>query len=785
MRAPSPAVVLGLAIAATLAGCAAAPDAIAVRLEDAVATVTVDGKAFATVHTGAEPRPFVFPLIGSDGIAVTRPFPMVESPGEQKDHPHHVSLWFAHGDVGGFDFWQGAKNKERIALAGGPIAAVEQGAACVRASYRWLAGDDTLVCTEDRLYRFGVHDGARTVDVDVTLRPTDRALVLGDTKEGTFAVRVRQALCVDGEGAAGRLFDSEGRRDGAVWGKRARWIDDVGTIEGREVGVAMFDHPANHGHPTWWHARTYGLLAANPFGVHDFEKRPPGTGALTVQPNAGEARSAAMTVAGVAITITQAAPPCAVTAEASASNFDHSGGRGFVRVFSNRAGCLWTVANLPAWISTVVTGGTGGGQSFDFTVAPNAGLARSATFLVGQSSITLSQSGSPASASGLRFVALPPCRMVDTRTGGGKTGAFGPPMLASAQSRTIPVPTSGCGVPASALAYAINVTVVPIGALGYLTVWPAGQPQPFVSTLNAFQGEVVANAAIVPAGVGGAVDVYASNPTHLIVDINGYFTDQPVADLLFYPVAACRVIDTRAGQGMPPGLGPPSFDAASQRSFALASGRCGIPARARAYSLNLTVVPHEPLAYISAWPTGQTRPLVSVLNSFDGRVAANAAIVPAGLGAAIDIYASNRTDVIADINGYFAPDDGRGHYFFPANPCRAVDTRPGQGTVGEFGPPSMLAGEARVFPLPLSRCGLPASAAAWSANVTVVPAGVLSYLSMGPDGAPVPFVSTLNSFDGRVVANAAITAAGASGGIQVYTTDRTDVILDLNGWFRR
>ena len=82
--------------------------------------------------------------------------------------------------------------------------------------------------------------------------------------------------------ATGRLANSEGQRNGEVWGKRARWIDDSGTVEGREVGVAIFDHPGNHGHPTWWHARTYGLLAANPFGVHDFEQKPPGTGTLTV-----------------------------------------------------------------------------------------------------------------------------------------------------------------------------------------------------------------------------------------------------------------------------------------------------------------------------------------------------------------------------------------------------------------------------------------------------------------------------------------------------------------------
>lgn len=78
------------------------------------------------------------------------------------------------------------------------------------------------------------------------------------------------------------LTNSEGARKAAVWGKRARWIDAAGIVDGHPVGIAMFDHPDNHAHPTWWHARAYGLLTANPFGVHDFEKRPPGTGTLSV-----------------------------------------------------------------------------------------------------------------------------------------------------------------------------------------------------------------------------------------------------------------------------------------------------------------------------------------------------------------------------------------------------------------------------------------------------------------------------------------------------------------------
>jgi len=116
-----------------------------------------------------------------------------------------------------------------------------------------------------------------------------------------------------------------------------------------------------------------------------------------------------------------------------------------------------------------------------------------------------------------------PCRVVDTRTFG-LTGLFGPPSMAAGETRTFTIPSGACAnIPATAQAYSFNVTVVPPGPLIYLTAWPAGEAQPFVSTLNSFQGTVVANAAIVPAGAGGAVSFFVTDATNLIVDINAYF----------------------------------------------------------------------------------------------------------------------------------------------------------------------------------------------------------------------------------------------------------------------
>ena len=423
--------------------------------------------------------------------------------------------------------------------------------------------------------------------------------------------------------------------------------------------------------------------------------------------------------------------------------------------------------------SAYVTGFT---ESPDFpTHAPFQATLR------GSSTAFVTKLATPATA--LVFVPVTPCRVADTR-GNGKTGAFGPPSIGGGSSRDFPIPSSGCGIPTSAQAYSLNVTVTPPGPLAYLSIWPSGQPQPVVSTLNSFTGRVVANAALVPAGANGAISVYVSDTTDVIVDINGYFVPSGVVSgaLAFYPATPCRVADTR-DLTKPAGFGPPSLAAGATRNFAIPQSPCGIPSSAQAYSLNFTAVPPGPLTYLSTWPAGQAQPVVSTLNSFDGKVVANAAIVPAGSSGAISVFASNATDVVIDINGYFAVPGGSGALsFYAATPCRAADTR-GNGFTGPFGPPTLSGNATRTFPLPSSSCGIPTAAQAYSLNMTVVPPGPLTYLTTWPTGQPQPVVSTLNSFDGRVVANAAIVPAGSAGSTSVYVSNPTDLIIDVNGYF--
>jgi hypothetical protein len=360
--------------------------------------------------------------------------------------------------------------------------------------------------------------------------------------------------------------------------------------------------------------------------------------------------------------------------------------------------------------------------------------------------------------------------VADTR---GPKGPFGAPPISGGTSRDFAIPNSVCGIPPTAAAYSLNVTVVPSGMLGYLTVWPSGEYQPIVSTLNSYDGRIKANAAIVPAGAGGAISVYASNTTNVLLDIDGYFTPVSGSTLAFYPLTPCRVVDTRGPAG---DLGAPYLKGrAPGRAFPiLEASACNIPSAAQAYSLNFTAVPHQPLGYLTAWPTGQKQPVVSTLNALTGTVTANAAIVPTGQGGNISVYVTNDTDLLIDINGYFGAPGQGGLSLYPVMSCRVLDTRFTKGAFsGKLNPPVNVVG---------APCGVSSAAQAFVLNATVIPKAALGYLTLWPDGASQPVVSTLNAYDGAVTSNMAIVPT-TNGWIDAFATNPTQLILDSSSYF--
>jgi len=244
--------------------------------------VEIDGQPFTTLYMGpATTKPYLHPLRSASGKAVTRYYPMEEREGERRDHPHQRGLWFTHGDVNGYDFWanevsQKGPNKGKVVL--NKVLAVRSGSkqGVLEVSFDWLDPAGKPILNERRTMVFHSDPRLRMVDFDLRLTALQQ-VKFGDTKEGTFALRLAASLEEPARGApptparTGKMVNAEGLEgERQVWGKRSAWVDYFGEVEGEKLGVAIFDHPGNPKHPTYWHARGYGLFAANVFGEHDF-----------------------------------------------------------------------------------------------------------------------------------------------------------------------------------------------------------------------------------------------------------------------------------------------------------------------------------------------------------------------------------------------------------------------------------------------------------------------------------------------------------------------------------
>jgi hypothetical protein len=239
--------------------------------------VQVNDLPFTVYRFKGYPRPILYPVFGPGQDPMTRSFPIEDALGEARDHPHHKSIWFAHGNVNGVDFWGEKGTIESVSVATDELNSQ------VISTNRWRSKDQT-VCTDRTRVRFGASELKRWIDYDVTIFASEGDVLLGDTKEGTFAIRTHPDLQLSANPEAGvpevfgHALNSEGERDQAIWGKRAKWVYYYGPVDGMDVGIVFMDHPQNLRHPTTWHARDYGLVAANPFGLHDFLGEPAKSG---------------------------------------------------------------------------------------------------------------------------------------------------------------------------------------------------------------------------------------------------------------------------------------------------------------------------------------------------------------------------------------------------------------------------------------------------------------------------------------------------------------------------
>jgi hypothetical protein len=244
---------------------------IAVEKVDGGVEIKVGDQPFTTYLFQSKVKPILWPIIGPTGKEMTRAWPMrTGNPDEKTDHPHQRSFWFTHGEVNGIDFWaETAKgnqgqivHKELVKAEGGPMGTVVT-------KNDWLGPDGAKILSDVRTLRFGASDQQRWIDFDVTLTAEADEVKFGDTKEGSFGLRIAESMRTDRK-TGGKIVTSTGFEDDKAWGQRASWVDYYGPVEGEQLGIAILNHPSSFGYPTHWHVRTYGLFAANPFGAGDF-----------------------------------------------------------------------------------------------------------------------------------------------------------------------------------------------------------------------------------------------------------------------------------------------------------------------------------------------------------------------------------------------------------------------------------------------------------------------------------------------------------------------------------
>jgi len=256
--------------------------------------VTICGRPFTQFFLAGEgvTKPYLHPLRAPSGTYVTRMWPMEKVDEEASianpDHPHQRGLWFAHEKVNGLDFWNNeatytSQNRGKIVLSKLDEVTSGKDRGTVAATFDWtdLAGHKVL--TEARRMTFYADPKLRIVDFDIVLTAGTDAVTFGDAKDGAFGLRMRPMLRE--AGGDGHITNAEGLAGEAqVWGKPSDWCDYSGAVKDEKVGIAILDHPENPRHPVRWHARGYGLFAANPFALSAFTRDKSQNGALTIAP---------------------------------------------------------------------------------------------------------------------------------------------------------------------------------------------------------------------------------------------------------------------------------------------------------------------------------------------------------------------------------------------------------------------------------------------------------------------------------------------------------------------
>ena len=347
-------------------------------------------------------------------------------------------------------------------------------------------------------------------------------------------------------------------------------------------------------------------------------------------------------------------------------------------------------------------------------------------------------------------------------------------------------------IPSNVTAVALNVAAVdPVGG-GFMTIWPCAVARPLTSNLNYTRGSIDGNGVIAPVDADGRTCVYSHVATDAVIDISGWFGPADAAGSGFTPITPKRLIDSREGLGVPRGRVRPQAPVTLQVVGAgvqrINGSAVGIPADAVAAAINVTAVNPAAGGYITVWPCGVDRPVVSTVNFTAGDTRANGAIAPLGVGGTLCLYTHAPTDLVVDVVGWFtAGASAASSAFVPAVPQRWVDTRDGLGSPTYIRPsqPLQVQVTGRRMVVAGQSITIPADAESVSMNITAVDPPTSGFATVWPCGTPRPLAANLNYAARRVTANNVIATIGAGGSVCIYAHSDTQFLVDVNGWFNR
>jgi hypothetical protein len=267
---------------------------VEIKKGDGRIDVAIDGQPATSFFYGEGVlKPYLYPLRSASGVVVTRRFPMEQRANERRDHIHHRGVWFAHSDVNGVDFWNADPTYHDPKMGHIVVTKIDEAeggrkSGRIVADLEWRSPDDKTLVKEHRTMTF-YPGNPRFIDFDFQLTAPDRVM-FNDEKDGVFGIRLaseleeRQKDTPPGTPRTGVISGPNGcKTEAQCWGSRAKWMDDSGMIDGKKIGVAIFDSPENPRDPTYWHVRGYGLFAANIFGSKAFTKDPKNDGSMPLE----------------------------------------------------------------------------------------------------------------------------------------------------------------------------------------------------------------------------------------------------------------------------------------------------------------------------------------------------------------------------------------------------------------------------------------------------------------------------------------------------------------------